>query len=462
MEKKKAVCVCAVKGGVGKTLLAMNLAKLLTGMGRTALIDADLDNSSFSQFTGIDAVIKIDKLQRFQPFRWEGMEVFSMGLVTSRDQSVSMQGDRYVQIVDDVITRSAWNSQYYVFDMPGGSSDVFRSVIAIVGDYLVGNIIVTQPAMVDSTRKMLGLHEYLDIPVLGVIENMSYFQTGEERFVDIVKKEIRKRQKKAKTKDATTVLDDLYTTLVACAKENDMLGDFHPFGESTVDALAAEYGVPVLGKIPLDPSIAGGIKEGNPFLDKKFMGPIKAACNAVIETDVKRPGFLQRMRETVGDAVKGKVEKVMSGVLMSANREFNLQSMRQTTGFVEEKPFLLVITDRSGHKELTRVGMRVTEKGIIAKREPKDNTKYEEWVAQYEFEIVSDFQTFARIIMGKWKKDEREMGFSASDAFYNGDIKAYGLGYLPRAVKAIRRIFEDEDVMKPIREKYGSVLMRWI
>ena len=64
--------------------------------------------------------------------------------------------------------------------------------------------------------------------------------------------------------------------------------------------------------------------------------------------------------------------------------------------------------------------------------------------------------------MGKQKKDGREISFSASDAFYNGDIKAYGLGYLPRAVKAIRSIFEDEDVMKPIREKYGSVLMRWI
>jgi ATP-binding protein involved in chromosome partitioning len=462
MQKKKAICVCAVKGGVGKTLLSMNIAKLLTKEGRTALIDADLDNSSFSQFTGIDAVIEIDKLQRFKPFNWEGMEVFSMGLVTSRNQSVSMQGDRYVQIVDDVITRSVWNSQYYVFDMPGGSSDVFRSVIAIVGDYLAGNIVVTQPAMVDSTRKMLGLHEYLDIPVLGVIENMSYFQTGEERFVDIVKKEIRKRQKQAKTKDAATILDNLYKDLTARAKENDLLGDFHPFGESTVDALAAEYGVPVLGKIPLDPSIAEGIKSGNPFLDKKFMGPIKAACKAIIETDVRRPGFLQRIKETVSDTIKSKVEEVMAGVLMSANREFNLRDMRQATGFTEERPFLLVITDRSGHKELTRVGMRVTENAVKVKREPKGDVEYAKWVAQFEFQIVSDFQTFARIIMGKWKKDGRETNFAASDAFYNGDIKAYGLGYLPRAVKAIRSIFEDEDVMRPIREKYGSVLMRWV
>lgn len=461
-DKKKAVCVCAVKGGVGKTLISMNLARLLNDYDNTAMIDADLDNSSFSQFTGIDGVIKIDALQRFEPFMWNDLEVFSMGLVTSRDQSVSMSGDRYVQIVDDVVTRSKWNSRYFVFDMPGGSSDIFRSVVAIVGDYLVGNVIVTQPAMVDSTRKMLSLHEYLDIPVLGVIENMSYFKPNGKRYQEAVMEEIEKQQGKSKTKDATKRLNVLEKNLKKIADEIDLLGDFHPFGESTVDEIAAEFNVPVLGKIPLDPGIAEGIKSGQPFLDERFLGPVKEAAELVVHTDIQRPGFLTRIRERVSGAIRTQIEKIMANLIVSANRTFNVDDLRNRTGFTEEKPLLLVITDNSGQKEITRVGIRVTDEGIKVLREPEEQEAYEEWISKYEFQIVSDFQTFARILMGKMVKGGREIKFSTWDAYCNGDLKAYGLGHLPRAVNAIRNIFENEEVLRPIRENYGSILGRWI
>jgi len=463
--KKKALCIINTKGGTGKTLISLNLGKRLTKFGKTALLDVDLDNSSFSQFTGIDGVIEIDKLQRFKPFEWEGMEVFSMSLVTARDQSVSMSGDRYVQIIDDVITRSAWEAKYYVFDMPGGSSDIFRSVVEVLGDILVGNVIVHQPSMVDSTRKILNLHQYLEIPVLGIIENMSYLETGYSQIYNTLMKKVNASSKIVKTKDAKENLLSLKSDLEEEFGWMKGMKSLQPFGPSTVDEIAKEYGVPVLGKIPLDPTIAHRFNEGNPFLDDSLVAPIDAAIEIFLQTEPQSAGFLSRAKDKIVDVVSSELIKVVAGLIMTINQEFDIKGIREDTGFTQEKPLLLILTNEAG-SEITRIGLQTMEKGLMVIAEPKSNmtdSEYASWVEKsFEFQIVASYKTFSRIIMGKMKRGDEILPFSAWAAWLNNDLKAYGLGYAPRAVNAIRSIFENKDAMRPVQEKYGRIFERWI
>lgn len=405
---KKSTCIVNVKGGTGKTLVSLNLAKELSKHGATALIDADLDNSCWSQFTGIDRRIEISKNHQFKPYDWNGVQVFSMSLLAGGEKSVSMPGDRYVQIIDDVIERTMWDADFYVFDMPGTSSDVFRSVVEITAEYTVGNIIVSQPSMVHSTKKILNLHKYLEIPILGIIENMSYFQAG------VVK--------------------------------------YHPFGKSTVDEIAKEYEIEILGKIPLSQNIAEGIAKGKPIFQGEALEPIKKACEKIITSEIQRPGFLTRIKEKITSALKAEVEKVLINVIISLNQNFDISGLRTNTGFTEQKPFLFVITDESGTKEITRVALKVKEDSMKVLRNPED----------LDFEIATDFTTLSRMIMGKAKKGDKMVDFNAMDAWLNGDLKAFGLGYSPRAVKVMREIFGNEEIMNPIREQYKGILERWL
>jgi len=407
--QKKACGICAVKGGVGKTLITLNIANQLSKLGSVALIDCDVDNSNFQQFTGINRRIEITKNHQFKPYDWNGIQVFSMSLLVGGEKSVSMPGDRYVQIIDDVIERSLWDADFFLFDLPGEASNIFRSVMELTAEYSIGNIVVCQPAMVQSTKKTLNLHRYLEIPVLGVIENMSYLQAGAIKY--------------------------------------------YPFGKSTVDEVVSEFQVPVLGKIPLSLKIAENIKQGKPFFEEKeALEPIELACQRISSAKIQRPGFLTRIKEKVTKTLKAEVEKIMVGILVSLNKNFDVEGLRMSTGFTEQHPFLFVITDESGTKEITRVALRATKDGIKVLEDPED----------LDFQIATDFTTLARMIFGKAKRGDSLVDFNAMDAFLNGDLKAFGIGYSPRAIRVFREIFGNDEIMKPIRERYSGILERWL
>lgn len=410
----KVTNICSVKGGVGKTLISVNIAHKLKKLGcSVALIDADWDNPNFAQFTNTNAELNVDPKMGFQPYDWNGIQVFSMSLIAGREKSISLTGDRYWQLMDDVAKRTMWNSDYFILDMPSGSGDAFKAAVHVFGENLVGDIIVTQPSMMDASRRILNLHKYFEIPILGLIENMSYFQCPKHRKPVIYK----------------------------------------PFGESVVEELAKEYNVEVLGKIPLLPNLAKNIKKGNPILEGDVALPIEAACKKIMESPIQKPGFLERFKTKILKGIKTEMEKILAYLIIALNNEVPIGDLKTSTGFTEERPVLLRIVDESGTKELTSLAFRVKGDKLVVLKPP---------YKRIDFEIIGSFKTFARMIMGQRKKDGELVPFDPMDAWLNGDIVTAGVGYAPRATHALRSLFKNEALMQQIRERHGNLLVKWI
>lgn len=411
---KKVTAICAVKGGVGKTTIALNIAHQLNQAGmKVGLIDCDLDNSNFATFTGIEDEMFIDENKLYEPYDWNGVKVFSMSLLAGRNNAVSMTGDRYAQILDDAVKLSKWgDTEYFVLDLPAGSGDIFKMAMTEFVDNLIGNIIVCQPSMKDATMRTVNIHKYLKIPILGLIENMSFFTCEAHKTPKV----------------------------------------YYPFGESTLDMIAKDSNVPALGKIPLSESIAKGIIKGDPILPPEYSSPILKAVDVITKAEVVKTELTERMGKTTLGKIKFDIQKLFVTLLLKVKQDFNISELRRESGFIHEKPFRLIITDETGRAEIMSAPMKLTEDGFKVIKRPK----------KVEFDILMSYKTLARVVMGQRKEDGELVPFRPLDAWLMGDIRVYGTGHSTMAVEAWRNVFSDENIMGAIREKYGDILKRWL
>ena len=408
MAKYKAVASMNVKGGTGKTLTAINIAYYLKQKGyKVALIDCDIDNSNFVFFTKAEGKIEVEGVDKFKPYDWNGIQVFSMSLLVDRDRSISMTGDRYAQIIADVVNDSMWNAEYFVLDLPGGADDIFRTIIRLFADSYVGSVIVTLPGLEDALKRSLNLHKYFDIPVVGVIENMAYFECPH------------------------------------CHSR------YHIFGDNLAEKICKDYGVTYLGAIPLSPTLNERIKKGNPILTRTEAKPILKAVELAEKLEPRTPGLAERLKEKFTDKMKYYFEKALATLIISANRELNIGELQAKYGFTYGLPLLLTVTDESGENIVTNACFRVADGKIKLVREPK----------QIAFQVVLSAKTLARILMGKAKtRSGRVVDYDPWDAWLNGDIKVYGKGHAPRVIAVLQKLFGDKELTKQIREKYGKIL----
>lgn len=408
----KTISLVAVKGGVGKTLTTINFARRLADKFnvKVGLVDADFDNANFAQFTNIDAELKIVDSKEYSLYDWDGIQVFSMSLIAGRKKSVSMTGDRYTQMLHDVLNQANWNVDYFVVDLPSGSSDIFRSVMQLFGDTVAGNIVITQPSMTDALNRVLNLHRYFEIPVLGVIENMSYFR---------------------------------------CGKCEEM---HYPFGKSDSLDITKEFGVDLIGRIPLSQTVSEMIGNGVAMMEPDLLSTIDDICQLAIEAPVVKTGIFRKLVVKLEEKIQKIIEGVLIKIIVISNKEMDFKEMRREIGFTERKICRMTITDESMMKELTRVDLRLEDKGI---RVIKD-------VEKPDFEIVLDFKTLSRVVMRKRKINGGIEFFDSWDAWLNGDMKAYGYGYSPKVIQAFRQIFSNDEVMSQTSEKYKKILERFI
>ncbi len=181
------IAVASGKGGVGKSTVAVNLAISLANQGaRVGLIDADLYGPSIPTMMGLTGQRpKIELLygkHKIVPLEAFGVKVMSVGFIIKPEQAVILRGPRLAGILKQFINDCLWPPlDYLIIDLPPGTGDIQLTMVQTVD--LEGAVIVTTPqevAIVDAIKAMnMFLIENINVPILGVVENMSWFTPSE-------------------------------------------------------------------------------------------------------------------------------------------------------------------------------------------------------------------------------------------------------------------------------------------
>ena len=219
----KVIGVVSGKGGVGKSLVTSLLATAMQKRGNAcAVLDADITGPSIPKSFGIKGRAKADESGLLPEESKTGIKVMSVNLLLENEESpVVWRGPVISGVIQQFWKDVAWGDVDYMFvDMPPGTGDVSLTVFQNLP--VDGIVIVTTPQDLVTmiVKKAFNMAKLMNIPVLGLVENMSY-----------------------------VVCPD-------CGKE------FKIFGESKIDEIAAELGVPVLAKLPIDPKTASLVDKG--------------------------------------------------------------------------------------------------------------------------------------------------------------------------------------------------------
>lgn len=174
---KSIIAVSSCKGGVGKSTVAACIAQNLAGRGlKVGLLDADLHGPSVPALFNLrNVTVFLNEQKQLVPLEHNGLKIMSFGFLLG-DAPAVMRGPMVTQYIQQILHRTAWGQLDYLFiDMPPGTGDVQLTITQSVR--LNGAVIVTTPqtlSLVDVARGIL-MFEKVSVPILGVIENMSYF-----------------------------------------------------------------------------------------------------------------------------------------------------------------------------------------------------------------------------------------------------------------------------------------------
>ena len=227
----RVICVSSCKGGVGKSTVAVNLALALTHLKRkVGILDADIYGPSLPTLLNQSSVQpKSTKNKKIEPVKAYSLEFISFGLFIPESDPVIWRGPMLGGVLNQFLFDVQWGQlDYLIVDLPPGTGDIQLSLVQ--NTEIDGAIIVSTPqkvALLD-TKKGLNMFRQVGVPILGMVENMSYF-----------------------------------------VPEDDKEKKYFIFGKDGVKESAEELGVPYLGGIPLELPLRETSDQGRPYMNNK-------------------------------------------------------------------------------------------------------------------------------------------------------------------------------------------------
>ena len=248
--RTRVVAIGSGKGGVGKSTLSANIALGLSGAGfKTGLLDADIWGFSIPRLLGITGRIEANENKKMVPYKVDELEVISTGLITSdEDTALMWRGLMLSKALEQFLTDVEWGElDYLIIDLPPGTGDIQMALSRLLPQAEL--IVVTTPQLMAQkvATRVADMAKRSFIPLLGVVENMSYFESnsGEK---------------------------------------------YNLFGEGGGEALSEKFGLPLLAKIPISEDTNNKADDGIPLIKQESNSSTKLAIeNLVKDIAIKLP-----------------------------------------------------------------------------------------------------------------------------------------------------------------------------